>query len=72
LAEQGIGTEVYYPRPLHMQECFKDLGYEPGDFPESEIAANEALAIPVYPELDANAQSYVVDEITSFYRKAAV
>lgn len=72
LAEHGIGTEVYYPLPLHMQECFKDLGYKQGDFPESESAANEALAIPVYPELDENAQSYVVNAITSFYRKAAV
>jgi dTDP-4-amino-4,6-dideoxygalactose transaminase len=55
-----------------MQECFKDLGYKQGDFPESESAANEALAIPVYPELDENAQSYVVTAIKSFYQKAAV
>ncbi len=70
LADQGVGTEVYYPLPLHMQACFKDLGYQPGDFPESERAAEESLAIPVYPELSANAQGYVVESIASFYRQA--
>ena len=70
LAEQGVGTEVYYPVPLHMQTCFKDLGYQAGDFPESERAAEEALAVPVYPELGLNAQTYVVDSIASFYRQA--
>jgi dTDP-4-amino-4,6-dideoxygalactose transaminase len=66
LADRGVGTEVYYPLPLHMQSCFKDLGYQEGDFPESERAAREALAIPVYPELDATAQNYVVETIASF------
>lgn len=70
LGEQGIGTEIYYPVPLHMQECFKDLGYKAGDFPVSERAAGEALAIPVYPELDRNAQGYVVESIASFYRQS--
>src|SRR5215813_4086152 len=70
LAEKGIGTEVYYPLPLHLQECFRDLGYTKGDFPEAERAAEEALAIPVYPELDSNAQSYIVDTIAAFYRNA--
>ena len=68
LGERGVGTEVYYPLPLHMQACFKDLGYHSGDFPESERAAEEALAIPVYPELSATAQTYVVETIASFYR----
>ena len=68
LAERGVGTEVYYPLPLHMQVCFKDLGRRSGDFPESERAAHEALAIPVYPELTANAQEYVVETMASFYR----
>jgi dTDP-4-amino-4,6-dideoxygalactose transaminase len=68
LAEKGVGTEIYYPLPLHMQVCFKDLGYQSGDFPESERAAAEALAIPVYPELSADAQAYVVEAIASFYR----
>ena len=70
LAERGVGTEIYYPVPLHMQACFKDLGHQGGDFPESERAAAEALAIPIYPELGANAQGYVVETIASFYRQA--
>jgi dTDP-4-amino-4,6-dideoxygalactose transaminase len=70
LIERGVGTEIYYPVPLHMQACFKDLGHKAGDFPVSERAAEEALAIPVYPELDRNAQSYVVESIASFYRQA--
>jgi len=68
LQDRGIGTEVYYPVPLHLQNCFKDLGYSQGDFPEAERAAREALSIPVYPELDEAAQKYVVDSIASFYR----
>ena len=67
LTDHGIGTEIYYPLPLHMQECFKDFGYRAGDFPESERAANEALAIPVYPELSPDAQGRVVETIASFY-----
>lgn len=69
IAERGVGSEIYYPLPLHMQACFQDLGYEPGDFPESERAAEEALAIPVYPELTAGAQAYVVEAIASFYQR---
>ncbi len=69
LAERGIGTEVYYPMPLHLQACFKDLGHKAGDFPESERAAEEALAIPIYPELGEAAQRRVVDTIASFYRQ---
>lgn len=69
LSERGVGTEIYYPVPLHMQVCFKDLGYRTGDFPESERAAEEALAIPVYPELGERAQSYVVETIASFYKQ---
>jgi len=71
LDAKGIGTEVYYPVPFHLQDCFKDLGYKRGDFPESERAAEEALAIPVYPELGATAQAYVVETINSFYRQSA-
>lgn len=67
LAERGVSTEVYYPLPLHLQNCFRGLGYHEGDFPESEAAAREALAIPVYPELSETAQSYVVDSIRAFY-----
>lgn len=69
LAERGVGTEIYYPAPLHMQPCFEDLGYRAGDFPESERAAEEALAIPIYPELGETAQGYVVETIGAFYRQ---
>jgi dTDP-4-amino-4,6-dideoxygalactose transaminase len=68
LKEHGIGTEVYYPLPLHLQECFKDLGYAKGDFPHAEQASADSLAIPVYPELSASQQEYVVDQIRQLYR----
>ncbi len=67
LKEQGVGTDIYYPLPLHMQECFSDLGYAEGDFPEAERAAGETLALPVYPELSEEQQQYVVEVIRSFY-----
>lgn len=69
LKDKKIGCEIYYPIPLHLQECFRDLGYGQGDFPESEKAAQETLAIPVYPELTEEQQAYVVETIREFYRK---
>lgn len=67
LGERGIGTAVYYPRPLHLQPCFAGLGYGPGDFPEAERACAEVLALPVYPELPSGALERVVSEIGRFY-----
>ena len=66
LKTRGVGTKVYYPIPLHLQACFNYLGYKEGQFPESESAAKETLALPVYPELSQEQQVYVVDSIKSF------
>ncbi len=67
LEAEGVGTEVYYPLPLHRQACFAPLGYGPGDFPHSEAAAREVLALPIYPELAEADLAHVVGSIARFY-----
>ena len=71
LAAQGIDTMVYYPVPLHLQECFRHLGHRPGSFPHSETAAAASLALPVYPELTPAMQDHVIEVIADFYSAGA-
>lgn len=68
LAKRGIGCAIYYPTPLHLQPCFRELGYAPGQLPEAERAARELLSLPVYPELSEEAQDCVVTAIREFFR----
>ncbi len=69
LKKRSIGTEVYYPVPMHLQECFAYLGHKAGAFPESEGAAKETLALPIYPELTESQAGFVVDCIREFFGK---
>jgi len=67
LRRKNIESEIYYPVPLHLQECFEHLGYRQGQFPRAEAAAEQVLALPIYPELSEAQQGYVVDRICEFY-----
>jgi dTDP-4-amino-4,6-dideoxygalactose transaminase len=66
LARKGIGSKVYYPLPLHLQKCFSSLNYKKGDFPVSEVAAEEVLSLPIFPELNDEEIKYVCDSIKAF------
>ncbi len=72
LQARSIGCEIYYPIPLHMQQCFRHLGYSQGSLPETEKAAKEILHLPIYPELKIEEQHRVVEAIEQYYSSAAV
>ena len=69
LTKNEIGTEIYYPVPFHLQECFKDLGHKKGDFPISEFSADKSIAIPIYPELNDEQLVYVVETFKKFFNQ---
>ena len=68
LKDQGVATEIYYPLPLHLQECFKDLGYKKGDFPVAEESVGAVISLPIYPELSTAQKDYIVEKIREFCR----
>jgi len=68
LAKEKIPTQIYYPRPLHLQPVFKYLGYKKGDFPEAEKASKEVLSLPIYPELKKREQDYIIKKIKECFK----
>jgi dTDP-4-amino-4,6-dideoxygalactose transaminase len=68
LKDRGVGTEIYYPVPMHLQACYRDLGYRQGSFPISEQAAEEVFSLPIYAELTEAQLTYVVEMIAAFYK----
>ena len=72
LNENNIFTEIYYPLPLHLQDCFASLGYNKGAFPESEKAANDTIALPIFPELSQEQLSFVTEIIDEFIKKYGI
>ena len=66
LIDNGIETRTYYPIPLHLQDCYKGLGYKEGDIKESEKACNEAFSIPIYSEITEVQREFIVDKISGF------
>jgi dTDP-4-amino-4,6-dideoxygalactose transaminase len=68
LNDLGIGCEIYYPVPFHLQECYSSLNHKTGDFPVAENCANSSLALPIYPELTMEQISFVVDSINNFIK----
>jgi dTDP-4-amino-4,6-dideoxygalactose transaminase len=71
MKNRSIGSEIYYPVPLHLQECFNSLGGKHGDFPESERAANQTIALPIYPELTKEMLSHVAAAIREFVAQSS-
>jgi len=67
-AKNEIGYSIYYPRPLHLQACFRDLGYKKGDFPIAERVSNKIIALPIYPEMTTDEVEFICGKIKSFYK----
>ncbi len=69
LMDNGISTGLHYPVPLHLQKCFKHLGYKKGDFPVTEKLAEECLSLPMFPDITDDQMEYVCDKIKHFFKK---